>query len=206
MPVLVSIPEVTVAPGGTIEVPVEISDVTGLDVVASDLLIYYDARVVTAKSVRLSDTLTNRWTQAHRVGFVDGSQDTTGLIDIALATANRIPSGAGVFVYVEFEVLDTAQEGDQTILELVEAILNSEDPATTVRSGSLLVSCDVPHIQGDFNGDCVVNFLDFVLFAAHFGSEEGDSNWDPVFDLDNDGRVGFSDFLILVSHLGETCE
>lgn len=205
VPVLVSMPEVTAQPGRTVEIPVDVSDLTGLGIVASDLLIHYDARVVQATGVRLLGTLTHRWTQANRVDFVAGSQDTVGLIDIALATANRIPSGAGVLVYVEFDVSETAEAGDRTPIQIIEAVLNSHDPATTTLDGELVVSGG-DHLVGDFNGDCVVDFLDFLLFMPQFGTAEGDANWDPQFDLNGDGRVGFADFLIFVSQWGKTCE
>ena len=56
---------------------------------------------------------------------------------------------------------------------------------------------------GDFNGDGVVDFEDFLLFAQHFGTRAGDSGWDARFDLDGDGVVGFSDFLIFGGLFGQ---
>ena len=45
----------------------------------------------------------------------------------------------------------------------------------------------------DFNGDDLINFSDFVLFASAFGGT------DPAYDLDGDGRVAFSDFVRFAS-------
>jgi hypothetical protein len=45
-------------------------------------------------------------------------------------------------------------------------------------------------LVGDFNGDGLVGFGDFVLFAQGFGG------MDTRFDLNGDGQVGFGDFLI----------
>lgn len=47
----------------------------------------------------------------------------------------------------------------------------------------------------DFNGDCVVDFNDFLIFASAFGKTESDA----MFDLDGNGSIDFSDFLIFVS-------
>ena len=47
----------------------------------------------------------------------------------------------------------------------------------------------------DFNGDCVVDFSDFLAFASAFGKIESDVR----FDLDGNGSVDFPDFLIFVS-------
>ena len=166
----VSLPHVSGAPGAILVVPVEVSDLTGLNISASDLLITYDARVVTATGIRISGTLTHRWAEASRVGFVEGSEETVGLIDIAVATANRIPSGAGVFLEVVFEILSSAGSGDNTDLVFAEAVLNEGDPSTLTVNGSITVQGAGVELLGDFNGDCIVNLADFLLFAAHFGS------------------------------------
>ncbi len=47
----------------------------------------------------------------------------------------------------------------------------------------------------DFNGDCVVDFSDFLAFASAFGKSASDA----MFDLDGNGSVDFLDFLIFVS-------
>ena len=47
----------------------------------------------------------------------------------------------------------------------------------------------------DFNGDCVVDFSDFLAFASAFGKIESDA----MFDLNGNGSVDFPDFLIFVS-------
>ncbi len=49
--------------------------------------------------------------------------------------------------------------------------------------------------MADFNGDCVVDFNDFLIFASAFGKTESDA----MFDLDGNGSIDFSDFLIFVS-------
>ena len=52
-------------------------------------------------------------------------------------------------------------------------------------------------LVGDFNGDDRVDFDDFFLFAAAFGSREG------KFDLDGSGRVDFDDFFLFAAHFGK---
>jgi hypothetical protein len=41
-------------------------------------------------------------------------------------------------------------------------------------------------LQGDFNDDGITNLNDLGLFAAAFGSSEGDPNFDSIFDLGGD--------------------
>ncbi len=55
----------------------------------------------------------------------------------------------------------------------------------------------------DFDGDLVIGFTDFLLFAAHFGKNSSDPDFDPRFDIDTDGIVGFSDFLLFASAFGK---
>ncbi len=55
----------------------------------------------------------------------------------------------------------------------------------------------------DFDGDLVIGFSDFLLFAAHFGKNSSDPDFDPRFDIDADGMVGFTDFLAFASAFGK---
>ncbi len=48
----------------------------------------------------------------------------------------------------------------------------------------------------------IVDFGDFVAFARLFGKRATDPEFSDSFDLDNDGLVGFSDFIILAQAMG----
>ena len=204
-PVTVSLPEVTAAPGESVDVPIQVTDMAGLDVRSADLLIHYDARVAVASDIRQNRTLTHRWSQAHRIGFAEGSEDTIGLIDIALATGTRVPDAGGTFVILQFTVDEAAAHGDSTVLHVMEAVLNNQDPQTVTVNGKIRVRTS-DRLPGDFNGDCVVNFKDFLLFMRHYGSQEGDPKYDPAFDLNGDGKINFGDFLIFMQYYGKTCD
>ena len=47
----------------------------------------------------------------------------------------------------------------------------------------------------DFNDDSVVGFRDFLLFVEQFGKISSDSGFDIRFDLLEDGRIDFNDFI-----------
>ena len=53
---------------------------------------------------------------------------------------------------------------------------------------------------GDADRDGRVDFADFVLLSANYGSV--DAVWADG-DFDNDGEVGFTDFLILSDSFGK---
>ncbi len=59
--------------------------------------------------------------------------------------------------------------------------------------------------KGDLNGDNKVNFDDFAIFAAAYGTHTGDPNYNAKADLNNDGNVNFDDFAIFASVYGTSC-
>ena len=56
--------------------------------------------------------------------------------------------------------------------------------------------------SADLDGDGDVDFSDFLLFAAAFGTSEGGPGYNAAADLDGDGTVAFSDFLIFANAFG----
>jgi len=48
-------------------------------------------------------------------------------------------------------------------------------------------------LQGDFNGNGITNLDDLGLFAAAFGSAEGDANYNPAVELTGDTLINNDD-------------
>jgi hypothetical protein len=48
-------------------------------------------------------------------------------------------------------------------------------------------------LQGDFNDDGITNLNDLGLFAAAFGSSEGDANYNPAVELTGDTSINNAD-------------
>jgi hypothetical protein len=59
-----------------------------------------------------------------------------------------------------------------------------------------------PGIVGDFNGDGVVNFVDFAVFANAWRSKAGDANWNPACDIStpSDGIINELDLAAFCDH------
>ena len=57
--------------------------------------------------------------------------------------------------------------------------------------------------SADLDSDGDVDFSDFLLFAAAFGTSEGGPGYNAAADLDGDGTVAFSDFLIFANAFGK---
>ena len=57
--------------------------------------------------------------------------------------------------------------------------------------------------SADLDSDGDVDFSDFLLFVAAFGTSEGGPGYNAAADLDGDGTVAFSDFLIFANAFGK---
>ena len=57
--------------------------------------------------------------------------------------------------------------------------------------------------SADLDGDGDVDFSDFLLFAAAFGTSEGVPGYNAAADLDRDGTVAFPDFLLFANAFGK---
>lgn len=55
----------------------------------------------------------------------------------------------------------------------------------------------------DFNGDGVVDFEDFFIFAIGFGQRKGGPHYDIGMDLNGDGKIDFEDFFAFVSEFSK---
>ena len=58
---------------------------------------------------------------------------------------------------------------------------------------------------GDINGDGIISISDLVIAAFAFGSQLGDSNWNPDVDFNGDGKITITDLVVIGIHFGETC-
>ena len=97
---------------------------------------------------------------------------------------------------------DTTAEAGSSYLHTV---LGEEEVTITVSDGDEAVTrvwSVVLEFIGDYDGDFVVGFGDFLIFVAGFGSSEGDANYDERLDLVPNGRIDFDDFLSFVNHFG----
>ena len=81
--------------------------------------------------------------------------------------------------------------------ELQSIVDYARSPSTTDVSQSSL--------PGDVNGDCVVNIMDIMLVAARWRACDGDANYDPLYDLDQDGDIDIVDVMEVATHWGATC-
>ena len=56
--------------------------------------------------------------------------------------------------------------------------------------------------MGDLTGDRLVDFSDFIIFAAVFNKVLGDIEYIPTADFDSSGGIGFDDFIVFAGLFG----
>ncbi|MBT4140215.1 MAG: choice-of-anchor D domain-containing protein, partial [Candidatus Latescibacteria bacterium] len=133
------------------------------------------ARIVLGLRADLSDSL-----DFDPVAIADQSrlrtQEVSGLI-------------AGTEYYCQVTVRDAA--GNGLVSDILTLTTTGEKPIEPVVT-------DV----GDFTGDRVVSFGDFIVFAAVFNTLFGDLQYIPNADFDSSGAIDFVDFILFSSVFG----
>lgn len=70
----------------------------------------------------------------------------------------------------------------------------------SVKTVSAVTACQV-----DFNNDGIVDSIDLNMIRLQYLTTPSSPNWDPKYDLNNDGIVNLSDTIIASGFLGQTC-
>ena len=98
----------------TFNLPIYITDVTGLGITSSQFTMTFNSSILQALNVVNAGTMTSSWSSpAYNI--------SGGRIDVAMAGSQSL-SGAGVLVYVQFKVLPSAS--GSTVLTLSNALFN----------------------------------------------------------------------------------
>jgi len=102
------------------------------------------------------------------------------------------------------DVQDLPQEVEDAFLEEASDYYDEEAAGDAFYQEVLesLRSFTTDGRKGDFDGDDDIDIYDFVMFAAAYGSELGDDNYNPVGDFDDDGDIDIFDFVNLAAAYG----
>ncbi len=150
----------------------------------------YDTSQVTYEGFDAGDVLPNA-----QALIEQGINPTS--IEIGIASlGGQATANSGLAGTVRFR---TTASFSSTAIRLVRAELGRDGGFETVILNKS-VELKLQVLTLDFNGDGVVNFIDFLAFASHFGTRQGDGKYEAKYDLDSDGAIGFGDFLIFSSN------
>ncbi|HIC68663.1 MAG TPA: hypothetical protein EYO90_03940, partial [Candidatus Latescibacteria bacterium] len=204
----VSVADVAERPGNLVEVPILVSDATGL--AGGDLVLTYDAEVLTPRRVRTGDLLTS----AGIITVVN--LQLRGEVRVSMAGATAIRAGAetesnaGDLVGIDvgpvfmealvtavFEVHPNAPEGT-TPLALQAALKDEKGAAIpfTVQHGSVTV---VVGLLGDVNNDQRVDAGDAILVLRHAVRLSAlTQEQQKLGDVNKDGKVDAGDAILIL--------
>ena len=104
---------------------------------------------------------------------------------------------------VLLDLMADKTEGDETNDIVEQGIFSAKD--TIIAAGKRTVTAGITSNAGpspDFDGDDLVGFTDFLIFASAFGSRQGDARYNAAQDLNADGSIDFTDFLIFAQSFG----
>ena len=126
---------------------------------------------------------------------------TGGGTDFAATSPVTLPS-SGFLTRAEFTTATNVTGREFSIgiasVTLSESSSSSDTLTTTNRIEFNATTARTP----DFDGDGVVNFSDFMVFAGQYGSRRGDGRYQARYDLNRDGAIDFPDFLSFAGSYG----
>ena len=127
-----------------------------------------------------------------------GGNGELEIILISLGRASTV--GSGLVGTIRLRTTRNLTAAD---LQLVKAELGRGEEQEGIQFDfPVKVTLKISQMVADFNGDRIVGFVDFLLFADRFGIRRGETGWDPMYDLDGNGEIGFGDFVILGQRFG----
>jgi len=122
-------------------------------------------------------------------------------------------------IWIEFESKPPAQvvNGTAVVLKIFLTVANVSVPffdSTVLIQESFLktkTGLELQHksrgafiiyrpILGDLNSDGKVNVNDLYLIARHYGSRQGEANWDERADMNGDGVIDVVDMVVLINY------
>ncbi|AQQ70433.1 Thermophilic serine proteinase precursor [Limihaloglobus sulfuriphilus] len=151
---------------GQVVVPVQ-AELVNAEVYSTDLTVSYDSNILAVDSVTSGEVAGN-------MAIASNIEDQQ--IRIALAGAEPITTD-GTIAKITFKVIGMSDSA--VPVSFLIAKINEGNLETTVQDGSVKTKVSL----ADFNGDKVVNIIDFVFLANSWLSEPDDTNWDPTCNI-----------------------
>ena len=186
-----------VDPGALIQV-VNSASVTDLQIMLQTEPELVDIRDVSVQSV---DVETNSFSVQR-----DGQQISVDVSQALMITLDQRNPEDIIAIFFSGNIEDLAQLifpiSDLMMGDTV-SILGFPISGTAIQALIVIRQAPSQTRSADLNGDGNVDFSDFLLFAAAFGTSEGVPGYNAAADLDGDGTVAFSDFLVFANAFGK---
>ena len=118
----------------------------------------------------------------------------------------KVSSSSGSVARISFDVLEGFPGETRVTLTSLQIAFPDQLQSPEIGAGGAAVLIGGTPTDGpsaDADGDGIVGFTDFVVFAQAFGSAQGDDNFRAQLDLDGDGKIGFGDFVKFAQVFGK---
>jgi len=175
-------------PGTSVTVEISIDDATGM--AGGDILVNYDANILTINDVRATDLISG-------INLI--VNDTIpGKIMMSMAGAQGIPTGSGALIEIDLAVDLSVEIGTETTLDFGEAAIYNELGIvipTNLENGTI----EITGIRGDVNQDGLVRANDAILtlrFIVEIDTPTEYQEW--AADMNGDGNVGANDAILIL--------
>jgi len=118
--ILLTMPDTVASPGETLWLPIQVSEVSGQNILSWSLTLAYEPTVLAFRTASSTNSLTAAWGEPHWT-VIDGQ------VVIQMSGGEAL-QGSGALVNVAFDVSPTARIGGQTRLEFLNVLFNQGTP------------------------------------------------------------------------------
>jgi len=179
-----------VVAGNTFDIDVWV-DASDTNLKGIDVAVEYDADAMTTTE---GDVVGHNLLGGLQMGPEVTEAAGVGEVTYQVASADAAADVDASVMTITFTMDAGAAPGDYdlTITKGDLADENVQPVVVEINDGTVTV---VVGRKGDFTGDGDIDIFDFVLFAAAYGSELGDDNYNPIGDFNNDGDIDIYDFV-----------
>jgi hypothetical protein len=166
-------------------------DVAVTDVTVSDTVVYVGETVNVTVAVQNYGDVTESFDVT--VFFNNTAIETKNVADLAV--------GASQVLMFSWDTSAVQPCNNYTIRAEAGEVPEESNTANNIYvDGTVKVK-----MQGDVNGDGVVDVWDISIVSTAYGTFEGEPEYNPVADINKDGVVDIMDLSMVAIHLTETC-
>jgi hypothetical protein len=122
----------------------------------------------------------------------------TETVFLIVTASNFVPAGVSNYLHFAYACVGHKLKANE-VVRVTQSLFVSPD-TKGVSDFSFDVDLEASaYVEGDLNGDGVVNMLDVLIFASAYPSAVGDAKWNSDADLNEDGSVNILDAIRLAA-------
>jgi len=173
----------------------------GASVAGHEVTLRFDPAILQAQSATLGDWLQDSGRTVAPLGPIIDNHNGVIRFGVYSFGSSQPPSGESRLARFTFRAVG---KGESQV-RFSDAILTDTAGQAYANVQTRDARVTVEELEGDLNGDCVVDISDIMLVASAWGMQNDQPGWNPALDMDDNGVIDVSDIMIVVGHWGETC-